>query len=112
MQMKNKATRLLFLLTVSTCFLQLNAQEKLSINNVYKMSVRSSGTIISEDQIKGYYLFFKSDKIDKRTNEYTLQIVDANLNKVKDIKFQDSKKIYLLESSYNGSSLVFMLRQR
>lgn len=108
MQMKNNPIKFLFLFTVSLCVIQSYAQDKLSINNVYKMSVRSAGTIISDDQIKGYFLFFKSDKIDRRTNEYTLQIVDANLNKVKDIKFQDSKKIYLLESSYNGSALVFM----
>ena len=106
--MKNNPIKFLFLFTVSLCVIQSYAQDKLSINNVYKMSVRSAGTIISDDQIKGYFLFFKSDKIDRRTNEYTLQIVDANLNKVKDIKFQDSKKIYLLESSYNGSALVFM----
>ena len=92
MQMKNNPIKFLFLFTVSLCVIKSYAQDKLSINNVYKMSVRSAGTIISDDQIKGYFLFFKSDKIDRRTNEYTLQIVDANLNKVKDIKFQDSKK--------------------
>ena len=84
------------------------AQEKLTIDKVYKVTLRNSGTIIENEQIKGYYLFYLSDKIDRKTNEYTLQILDANLNKLKDVKFQDSKHITLLESSYNGSSLVFM----
>jgi hypothetical protein len=34
--------------------------------------------------------------------------VDENLNKLKDIKFTDSKNIALLESSYNNASVVFM----
>ncbi len=78
------------------------------IDNVYSVTLRNSGSIIESEEIKGYYFFYQSDKIDKRTNEYTLQVLDANLNKLKDIKFQDSKKIALMESSYNGSSLVFM----
>jgi hypothetical protein len=86
----------------------VKAQEKLSIDKVYKMSLRNAGTIITDEQVKGYYYFFMSDKIDRKTNEYTLQLVDANLNKLKDIKFQDSKKIALLESSFNGTSIVFM----
>ena len=95
-----------FILLITS--LNVSAQEKLSIDKVHKVSLRNSGTIIENEQIKGYYLFYMSDKIDKRTNEYTLQILDANLNKLKDIKFQDSKNIALLESSYNSSSLMFM----
>jgi hypothetical protein len=83
------------------------AQSKLSIDNVYSVTLRNSGTIIAKEQIKGYFFFYQSDKIDKRTNEYTLQIVDENLNKLKDIKFTDSKNILLLESSYNGDKLMF-----
>jgi hypothetical protein len=106
--MRNKTTGLLLFTVLSLCCLCAKAQEKLSVDKVYKMSIRNGGTIISDEQVKGYYFFYRSDKIDRKTNEYTLQIIDANLNKVKDIKFQDSKKIALLESSYNGSSLVFM----
>ena len=76
---------------------------KLSIDNVYSVTLRNSGTIIEKEEIKGYYFLYQSDKVDRKTNEYSLQILDANLNKIKDIKFQDSKKIILLESSYNGS---------
>lgn len=84
------------------------AQSKLSIENVVSVYLRNSGPIMAQEEIKGYFLFYQSDKIDKRTNEYTLQILDENLNKVKDIKFTDSKTINLLESSYNGSEILFM----
>ena len=86
----------------------LAAQEKISIDNVRRAYLRSTGTIVENEQIKGYFFFYQSDKVDRKTNEYTLQIVDQNLNKVKDIKFTDSKNIELLESSYNGTSLMFM----
>jgi len=106
--MKVQFIKLLSLAIILFFTLQVSAQSKLSIDKVYSVTLRNSGSIIENEEIKGYYFFYQSDKIDKRTNEYTLQVLDANLNKLKDIKFQDSKKIYLMESSYNGSSLVFM----
>src|SRR5882757_1035352 len=89
---------------------KLSAQAKLSIDKVYSAYLRNSGTITAQGQIKGYFFLYQSDKIDKHTNEYTLQILDENLNKVKNIKFQDSKKLSLLESAYNGSSLSFLFK--
>jgi hypothetical protein len=86
------------------------AQSKLSIDKVYSAYLRSSGTIGSQGQIRGYFFLYQSDKIDKHTNEYTLQILDENLNKVRSIKFEDSKKLSLLESSYNGSSISFLFK--
>lgn len=100
---KNRAWAAALLL----CGVAANAQQKLSINNVYKVTLQNSGTINEDEQIKGYYFFYQSDKIDRKTNEYTLQIVDENLNKLKDIKFTDSKDIVLMESSFNGSAMVF-----
>lgn len=90
--------------------LSLQAQNKLSIDKVYSTYLRNSGAIMENKQIKGYFFLYQSDKIDKNTNEYTLQILDENLNKVKDIKFQDSKKLSLLEAAYNGSSLAFLFK--
>ena len=37
-----------------------------------------------------------------------MQITDNNLNKLKDIKFQDSKDVTVLESSFNGTDLIFL----
>lgn len=101
------------LMAVSFLFLTasgLFAQNKLSIDKVYSAYLRNSGAIMENNQIKGYFFLYLSDKIDKHTNEYTLQILDQNLNKVRDIKFEDSKKLSLLESAYNGSSLSFLFK--
>ena len=103
---RNILTSLLAILLLPGQFLV--AQGKLSIENVRKAYLRNTGTIIENEQLMGYFFFYQSDKVDKNTNEYTLQLVDQNLNKVNDIKFTDSKNIVLLESSYNGSSLMFM----
>jgi hypothetical protein len=83
--------------------------QKLSIANIQKASVlRNSDAIKEGSEVKGYYFFYVSDKIDRNTNEYTLQIMDHNLNKLKEVKFQDSKNVSILESSFNGTDLVFL----
>ncbi|MEO5499941.1 MAG: DUF6770 family protein [Ginsengibacter sp.] len=88
----------------------VQAQNKLSIDKVYSAYLRNSGSIMEKNQIKGYFFLYQSDKIDKRTNEYTLQVLDQNLNKVREIKFEDSKQLNLLEASYNGNSLAFLFK--
>jgi hypothetical protein len=102
-----------FLITLSFLFLMTGiaqAQNKLSVDKVYATYLRNSGTIMENNQIKGYFFLYLSDKIDKNTNEYTLQILDQNLNKVKEIKFEDSKKLSLLEASYNDNTLAFLFK--
>ena len=92
------------------CLLTVQAQNKLSVDQVYSTYLRNSGTIMENNQIKGYFFLYQSDKIDRHTNEYTLQVLDQNLNKVKEIKFEDSKKLNLLEASYNNNSLAFLFK--
>jgi hypothetical protein len=104
---KNFLVTLCLLVTGSTAML---AQNKLSIDKVYSTYLRNSGTIMENNQIKGYFFLYQSDKIDRNTNEYTLQILDQNLNKVKEIKFEDSKRLSLLEAAYNGNSLSFLFK--
>jgi hypothetical protein len=89
---------------------QVSAQDKLSFDKVYTVYLRNSGTITQQGQIKGYFFLYQSDKVDKYTNEYTLQILDENLNKVSSIKFEDSKTLSLLESAYDGSSISFLFK--
>ena len=62
---------LLQLLILAATFFNLPAfgQNKLSIDKVYSVTLRNSGPILENEQIKGYYFFYQSDKIDKKTNE-------------------------------------------
>jgi len=83
--------------------------QSLSIDNVKTVVLRSSDAIKEGTDVKGYYFFYVSDKVDKKTNEYTLKIFDNNLKSLKDITFQDSKDVQILESSFNGTDLIFLL---
>jgi hypothetical protein len=86
--------------------LLVNAQT--AIENVFKVNQRSSGAIKEGTEVKGYYFFYANDKIDKNNYEWTLQITDENAKKIKDIKFQESKYVTILESSFNGTDLIFL----
>jgi hypothetical protein len=89
----------------------MNAQN-ISIENVRKAALRTSDAIKEGTDVKGYYFFYISDKIDKNTNEYTLRVLDNNLKVLKDVKFQDSKSTTILESSFNGTDLIFLFYDR
>lgn len=81
--------------------------QKLSLENVRTVSLRSTGAIKSNEEVKGYFTFYQGDKIDRKTNEYALQIMDENLNKVKEVRFTDAKNVQLLESAFSGTDLIF-----
>ena len=100
--------RLLLPIALLFGVLSINAQ-KMTVENVYKASPRNAAAIKEGSEVKGYYFFFISDKIDKKTNEYTLRITDNTLKILKDVKFQDSKHVYILESSFNGTDLIFLV---
>jgi len=100
--------QLIILLLCTFFVLGLSAQ-KMTVENVHKASSRNASAIKEGSEVKGYYFFFISDKIDKNTNEYTLRITDNTLKLLKDIKFQDSKHVAILESSFNGTDLIFLL---
>ena len=111
LQKKGQVLFSFFLISLISLFAnQVTAQDKLSFDKVYTIYLRNSGTITQQGQIKGYFFLYQSDKIDKHTNEYTLQILDENLNKVSSIKFEDSKTLSLLESAYDGTSISFLFR--
>jgi len=93
----------LFLLGLYT----INAQT-ITINNVRFRDIRNSSEIRQGSDIKGYYAFYQTDKIDRKTREYNLRILDNSLQLLKDVTFEDSKDVYMLESSFNGTDIIFM----
>lgn len=82
--------------------------QTMAVENVYKYTMRNSDAIKEGSEVKGYYFFYISDKIDKKTNEYTLNITDNNLKTLKSIKFEDTKALSILEASFNGTDLIFL----
>ncbi|KAI9433628.1 hypothetical protein F5148DRAFT_1295414 [Russula earlei] len=108
--MKLKVLLVVFVGCIATVV--ATAQNKLTVDKVYSAQLKNSGSIIGDGQVKGYFLFYQSDKVDKKTNEYTLSILDQNLNKVKEIKFTDSKDVQLMEAAYNGNALSFLFHNK
>ena len=107
--MKSVLLRFWLLLLIPVCS---RAQQKISFDAVRQAYFRNSGTINEKEEIKGYFTFYVSDKKDRKTNEYTIRILDANLNKIKDVVFEDDEYTQILESSYNGSSIMFLFFNR
>lgn len=93
------------LLVICTLLGSLNAQTH-TIDNVKSFRLKSSGEIIQDDQIKGYYFFYKVDRVDRKNHLYQLTILDANLNEVSKQEIITSKYSYLTEGSFNGTHLM------
>jgi hypothetical protein len=89
-------------------FIYARAQSH-TFENIRKASLRSAGAIKESSDVKGYYFFWFSDKVDKKTNEYILNISDNNLNILKELKVLGSKDAGVLESAFNGTDLIILL---
>lgn len=82
--------------------------QKVSVENLVKPLTTDFGAIKEGTEVKGYYLFWASDKIDKKSYEWTLRITDPALKTLKEIKMQESKDIAILETSFNGTDLIIL----
>lgn len=100
--------KLLLITVVIFNITNLTAQSH-TFENIRRGSLRSAGAIKEKSDVKGYYFFWFSDKVDKKTNEYILNISDNNLNVLKELKIQGSKEAEVLESSFNGTDLIILL---
>lgn len=75
-------------------------------DNILSMKLRSSGTIVENDEVRGYYMFYNVDKASKGKNTYLLRILDENLDDFKTTTIEESKHVYLAESVYNGNAIM------
>lgn len=100
--------KILFAVTMLVLTSFSGSAQKVSIENVVKPFKTDFGAIKEGTDVKGYYFFWASDKIDKNTYEWTLRITDIALKTLKEVKLQESKKITILESSFNGTDLILL----
>lgn len=83
-----------------------------SLENVKRIRLRSSGSIINDGVIQGYYFFYKMDRKSRKTNVYGLQILDQNLEKIALKKIEGPKHLVLEEGVYNGNSIMLKFYDR
>ncbi len=108
--MKFKLKKLFIRTAILTLFgilsIGLKAQT-MSFDKVVSMELRNMGTIEQGPEVKAYYLFYTEDKLDKKTNQYRLRIIDANLKDIASESIVGPSSWYLLESTFNGNHIVF-----
>lgn len=84
---------------------QLQAQK--NINDVIKVNPSNIRVIKDNQDVKGYFIFYKADKLKGKEYSYKLVILDENAEKVATKSLVASKYFALLESSYNQEQLCF-----
>ena len=83
-----------------------------TLEDVGRNSLRNSGTIVDGNFIKGYYFFYYSEKVNRKTANYQIVIFDENLKELASESVTESKNTYLLEASYNGEAILFKFFDR
>tara|TARA_B100001109_G_C18846479_1_gene467100 strand:+ start:6 stop:1556 length:1551 start_codon:yes stop_codon:yes gene_type:complete len=96
---------LIAILAIFLIHSSMMAQKK--INNVIKVNPSNIRAIKGNNDVKGYYMFYKADKLKSKDYSYKLVIFDENTEKVATKTLIASKYFHLLESSYNQNRLCF-----
>lgn len=97
----------ILILIVCVCA-QIAEAQNLSRQGVLKFSVRSSGPIIQEGQVKGYYYFYKVDKQDRKNDNYLLSLYDENLREINTLDITRPKTYVLVDAVFNGEAFGFL----
>ena len=108
--MKNRLTFAL-LMAFAIAATTLPAQ-KVSFDDVLSVELKNMGSIIKNNEVTGYFMFYNVDKVDRNTNTYLLRILDVNLNEVSSDKINESKHFSLREASYNGQTIMLKFYDR
>jgi len=101
--MKNRI--LLILLSLNITF-GVQAQTE-TYQNILKYSTRSSGSIIKNNKVEGYYFFTPVEKLDRKNTAYTVNMLDNNLSKVASFELVRPKKVVLMEVVFNDDAFMF-----
>jgi len=104
--MNNKIVYL-FLLFSFTFQLNLNAQSNVidgvkHFNSNYFQAIKDA-----QNEVVGYYVFYKSDKAGKGKALFELNVYDPEFNLAINKKMEKSSKTALLSASSNGTSIAF-----
>lgn len=105
MYIKTNFSRLLAL-AIGLLFMRTAMAQTATIDQVMQVELRNSGSISQGDEVKAYYMFYKEDKIDRKTNQYRLRIMDANLADVTNESIVGPNSLYLLGGTFNGAHLM------
>src|SRR5688572_24445369 len=84
------------------------AAQNLSRQGVLKLNVRSSGPIIQDDQVRGYYYFYKVDRQDRKNDNYLLSLYDENLREINTVEIIRPRTYVLVDGVFNSEAFGFL----
>ncbi len=105
--MRHQLTKALTTLVLVFLFANGLMGQTATFDKITSMQLRNSGTIEQGSEVKAYYMFYTEDKLDRKTNQYRLRILDANLKDIANEAIIGPNTWYLLEGNFNGTHIVF-----
>lgn len=101
--MKRQLFALLFALVSTSVVAQ-----SVSMKGMVQFQMRSMGVILQNDQVKGYYYFYKVDKSSRKNVNYHLSIHDENLREISTIEITRPITYDLIDAVFNGEAFAFL----
>ena len=105
----NKLFLVLLLLIFNQC---ISYSQSETFDDILNVQIRNVGTIEHDGDVTGHYIFYKTEKIDKKTYSYKLAILNQDLLLIKNIEKIGSKSLVLLECVYNGNAILMKYLDR
>jgi len=106
--MKSHLTKFLILLLLPA----VSYSQSATMQNVLRYSIRGSGTILSSDELQGYWTFFEKEKEDKKNYAYEVLFHDNNLKEVASFNVVKPKDTRLLEIVSNDNSFMMTFYEK
>lgn len=84
-----------------------SAQTK-TVDGIQNMRHSALSPIYAGNEVKGYLMFSRGDKADRKNDNYSLDFYDQDLAKVSNVTVQKpAGRFTLLDNSFNGSAFAF-----
>jgi hypothetical protein len=100
-------TKIILTAVFALIMLQLSAQN-FTKTGIAKIRLKNSGSIVQDNQVKGYYFFYNLEKKDKKNNNYMLSVYDENLREINSINIVKPVNYALVDGAFNGDYFAFM----
>lgn len=98
----------LILCSVLMVVVGLAQAQNISKTGIVRMRLKSSGPIMSNEQVKGYYFFYNLEKVDKKNSNYMLSVYDENLREINSVNIVRANNFALVDGAYNGDVFAFL----
>jgi len=106
-------TKKLFLTVLALFYLAIGFSQTQTLDGFRRINKSTISPILEAKEVKGYVLFYKSDKADSKNDNYGLGLYDEDLNKVNEIALKKPRNhFFLINNCYNGTAFGFFFYNR